>query len=114
MEGRGGTAVGRRLRRAGVAVCCALAAACTSAPYAPKVSQAYHQRGQAKLVLDRDYNGAIEDFTQAIEFDGSNADAYLGRGLAYMKLGDGDAAQRDFREAVSLDPRLEAAVKPFR
>lgn len=113
MERCRGTAAGRYLRRAACILVSAFITGCALTPPMPKVAQSYAERGQAKLAVDRDYSGAIEDFTQAIEFDANNAGAYLGRGMAYMKIGDADSARKDFREAVSLDPGLAPAVKPF-
>jgi len=53
-----------------------------------------------------DYNGAISEFSQAIQQDPENVEAYTGRGWAYSGLafGSGDAnyilAQNNFNEAI--------------
>ncbi len=87
---------------------------CSSLAPLPKVANVFSSRGQAKLVIDKDYQGAIEDFTHAIEFDPHDANSYVGRGIAYQKIGNTKAAREDFEKAVSLNPELAQAVKPFR
>lgn len=53
-----------------------------------------------------DYNGAVSEFSQAIQQDAENAEAYTGRGWAYSGLafGLGDAnyflAKTDFNNAI--------------
>ena len=91
----------------------ALHSGCSSVPALPEVAKGYTERANVKLAVNKDYYGAIEDFTQAIEFDGGDADAYLGRGIAHQKIGNTQSAREDFRKAVSLNPGLAPAVKPF-
>lgn len=86
---------------------------CSSVPL-PKVANEFNSRGQAKLVIDEVYQGAIEDFTHAIEFNPHDANSYVGRGIAYQKIGNTKAAREDFEKAVSLNPELAQAIKPFR
>ncbi|MBD2533284.1 tetratricopeptide repeat protein [Nostoc flagelliforme FACHB-838] len=51
------------------------------------------------------YEGAIEDFNQAIELDPQNALAYNRRGDAYYRLGDYEQAQADSSQAILLNPQ---------
>src|SRR5881394_3520661 len=56
---------------------------------------------------DKDYNGAIADFTKAIELGGNlpdmlRAGPYLNRGLAYKEKGELDAALADLNKAIKL------------
>lgn len=51
------------------------------------------------------YEGAIEDFNQAIELDPRNALAYNRRGDAYYRLGDYEQAQADSSQAILLNPQ---------
>ncbi|MEH2438602.1 MAG: tetratricopeptide repeat protein [Nostoc sp.] len=51
------------------------------------------------------YEGAIEDFNQAIELDPKNALAYNKRGDAYYRLGDYEQAQADSSQAILLNPQ---------
>jgi len=53
-------------------------------------------------VRSRDFQGAIHDFTEAITRNPNYADAYFGRGLARLELGDGERAKEDFQKAFSL------------
>lgn len=76
-----------------------------------EIAKAYSDRGMIKLIADDDYAGAIEDFTIAIGYKPSDAEIYVGRGLAYLKNGNNEAAKIDFDKAASLDPRLRAALK---
>ncbi|MEH1944653.1 MAG: tetratricopeptide repeat protein [Nostoc sp.] len=51
------------------------------------------------------YEGAIEDFNQAIGLDPQNALAYNRRGDAYYRLGDYEQAQADSSQAILLNPQ---------
>src|SRR6267378_173670 len=55
-----------------------------------------HQKG--------DYDGAIADFTKAIEIDPRAADAYMARGDARKNKGDLDGAITDYTKAIEIDP----------
>lgn len=57
----------------------------------------------AKLNLD-DYDGAIQDFSQAIDLNPNYFHAYTYRGIAYNNLRKYDEALKDYAEAISLDP----------
>ncbi len=59
----------------------------------------------------KDFDGAIQDFTKAIELNPQDATAYSGRGLAYQKKNDLINAQRDFNEAIKVDPKLASAYR---
>src|SRR5262245_32756474 len=68
---------------------------------------------QEKLSAGRDalarkqYDLAIENFSEAIELDADNAVAYRERGQAYHGKKDFDRALADFAQALRLDPRLD-------
>ncbi|MEH2381017.1 MAG: tetratricopeptide repeat protein [Nostoc sp.] len=51
------------------------------------------------------YEGAVEDFNQAIKLDPQNALAYNKRGNAYYRLGDYEQAQADSSQAILLNPQ---------
>jgi Tfp pilus assembly protein PilF len=80
----------------------------------PEIAKAYSNRGIIKLIADYDYKGAIEDFTIAICYKPSDAELYVGRGLAYLKNSNNEAAKIDFDKAASLDPRLREALESLR
>ena len=65
---------------------------------------AYCNRGIAK-VNSGDWDGAIADFTKAIEINSQDADAYSYRGQAKKAKGDQAGADADFAQATKLkDP----------
>ena len=58
---------------------------------------------------DKDYDGAIADFTKAIKLgeqlpDMLRAGPYINRGLAYADKGDLDAGLADLNKAIKLQP----------
>jgi tetratricopeptide (TPR) repeat protein len=50
---------------------------------------------------------AIEDYDRAIKLAPDYASAYQNRGAAHEALGNREAAIRDYRAALRLDPKLE-------
>ncbi|HZJ12529.1 MAG TPA: tetratricopeptide repeat protein [Methyloceanibacter sp.] len=67
----------------------------------------YYGRGEFEL-SDGKYREAIEDLTRGINFK-PTAEALAHRATAYERLGESDKALRDYRQALSLRPRFEAA-----
>jgi Flp pilus assembly protein TadD len=55
---------------------------------------------------NRDYLGALSEYSRAIEIDPSNATLYCCRGVAYYRLGDKQNAFTDYNCAIELDPKL--------
>jgi tetratricopeptide (TPR) repeat protein len=60
-------------------------------------------QGQIHLKSER-YDDAIREFTEALRVDPRNAEAYLGRGLAFFAKGFPDTALADFGQAILYDP----------
>jgi hypothetical protein len=52
----------------------------------------------------RDYLGAVKDYTQAIQLAPNNINAYLGRVKVYMYLKDYKAAIEDYTQIIRLAP----------
>ncbi|MTJ35175.1 tetratricopeptide repeat protein [Dolichospermum sp. UHCC 0260] len=52
----------------------------------------------------KDYKGAIDDFTQAININPNYAKAYFNRGLARYHLGDKQSAIDDWTQAIRINP----------
>src|SRR5216117_1931099 len=69
-----------------------------------KEANAYNERGIAKGVKG-DIDGAIADFTYAIELYPKYSTAYNNRGLAKKNKGDLDGAIADGTRAIELDPK---------
>ncbi len=53
-----------------------------------------------------DFEGAVREYTEAIELDPTDAPAYNNRGLARRVLKDFQGAIRDCDRAIELDPKL--------
>lgn len=64
--------------------------------------------GNAKNA-QRNYDGAIADYTQAIALDPKNAMAYHNRGYAKRDKGDNDGAIADYTQVIALDPKFVTA-----
>ncbi len=68
----------------------------------------YLDNGNTKF-NQKDYTGAIADYTQAIELDPKLAPAYNNRGNAKARLQDYMGAMADYTQAIELDPKLALA-----
>ena len=69
-----------------------------------KEANGYNERGIAKGVQG-DVDGAIADFTRAIELYPKYSTAYTNRGLAKKNKGDLNGAIADCTRAIELDPK---------
>lgn len=69
----------------------------------PGDAAAYRARGYA-LSSCGDFEGAVQDFSKAIELDPAHAEAYVTRGLARIVVGDYGGAIQDSDMAIELDP----------
>src|SRR5436309_2322030 len=69
-----------------------------------KEANAYNERGIAKGVKG-DIDGAIADFTRAIELYPKYGTAYNNRGLAKKNMGDLDGAIADCTRVIELNPK---------
>tara|TARA_Y100000741_G_scaffold339293_1_gene300034 strand:+ start:299 stop:889 length:591 start_codon:yes stop_codon:yes gene_type:complete len=66
------------------------------------ISIQYYRRGEEKRKLSN-HQGAIEDFTKAIEKNPSYGEVYFYRGLSRMVLGDYEGALEDYTKATQND-----------
>lgn len=76
---------------------------------APSATGSY-QRGLDKAKND-DSDGAIRDFSEAIQLEPNFADAYVQRGNLRFKNGNPELAIADYRAAIGIDERNAAAFK---
>jgi tetratricopeptide (TPR) repeat protein len=72
----------------------------------------FNQQGLAALKNEK-YEEAVENFTQAIHLSSNDADSYIKRGVAYIKLLQPDKAIADFSKAVLFEP-LKASLYYWR
>ncbi|MDP7035318.1 MAG: tetratricopeptide repeat protein, partial [Planctomycetota bacterium] len=70
----------------------------------PTTANAYSNRGHARKAKG-DIDGAIEDYSKAIEIDPKFAGAYSNRGGARQAKGDPDGAIEDYNKAIEIDPK---------
>jgi len=67
-------------------------------------AEAFFKSGNAKSE-NKDYKGAISDYTEAIRINPKNATAYFWRGSAKSDLGDKYGAIADYTESIRLNPK---------
>ncbi|MEH2410598.1 serine/threonine-protein kinase [Nostoc sp.] len=65
----------------------------------------YYKEGLEKY-NNKDFRGAIEDYTQAITINPNYVDAYKNRGNAHYGLGDKQAAIADYTQAININPNF--------
>lgn len=88
----------------------------TSGDFADRLAQHIGQRLAGKPAIslgtanDKDaYDRAIQNYDEAIRLDPRSADAFAGRGSAYLLKGDYDSAILDYNEAIRLNPKSASA-----
>jgi len=57
-----------------------------------------------RLLFNEKYDEAFEAFTNSINIDPGNAQAYVGRGATYGKKSQDDMALKDLNKAISINP----------
>ncbi|NKB17745.1 MAG: tetratricopeptide repeat protein [Pseudanabaena sp. CRU_2_10] len=67
----------------------------------PNYADAYYNRGKARTDLS-DREGAIADYTRAIELNPNLADAYGNRGILLYNMRDKQGAIADLQKAADL------------
>jgi len=68
-----------------------------------KSADTYYKEGLEKY-NNKDFRGAIEDYTQAVTINPNYVDAYKNRGAARGQLGYQQAAIEDFTQAIKINP----------
>ncbi|MFA5859364.1 MAG: tetratricopeptide repeat protein [Elusimicrobiota bacterium] len=74
----------------------------------PKLAEAYFNRGNAYMRM-KEYERAIEDYTQVLELEDKNVSAYTNRGNARFLMNKYDEAIQDYDHALVLSPGNAAA-----
>ncbi len=86
---------------------CGVVLLALSGPATAQAQSAADYRDQAQAKSERgDLDGAIADFTKAIELDPDHARTYARRGDARKGKGDLDGAIADYTQAIEKDPSL--------
>src|SRR6266513_6475299 len=75
---------------------------------APRSAAGYLSRGNARW-RKGNLDGAISDFTKAIELDPNSADAYYSRCAVRQTQNDVEDAIADYSKAIELNPTLADA-----
>ena len=75
----------------------------------PDLAEARYSSGLAKSQL-KDYQGAIVDYTKAIELMPEFAKAYYIRGATCLLIGQKTNAQSDFTRAIELGLRIPQKI----
>lgn len=70
----------------------------------PKADDFYIQAHQK--YREKNYQGAIADYSQAIKLNPKYAEAYYYRGLTRFELGDIEGAIADYKNALKINPQL--------
>ena len=68
-----------------------------------KNAENYFNNGNVKFTL-KDYNGAIQDYSKAIELKPDYSLAYYSRAICRSMLGDYENAKYDFNKAIEFKP----------
>lgn len=71
--------------------------------FSPRNAQALALRGFV-LAAENRFRAARQAFDEAIEVDGNLANAWLGRGLVRIRLGDAEGGRHDLQTAAGLEP----------
>ena len=74
-----------------------------------RLVEAYDLRGGVKTFLKR-YWESIADYSKAIELDPKNSYLYFGRGMSYEYLNLNEAALKNFKLSLILDPSNSLAL----
>jgi tetratricopeptide (TPR) repeat protein len=70
--------------------------------------EAYRLRGRARVELG-DADGALRDYSRAIQLNARNSETYLNRAAIRMRSGDFEKAITDFSEAIARAPESAEA-----
>lgn len=71
----------------------------------------YYRSGYDKIHITKDFQGAIEDYSHAIELNPTDAGYYVDRGYAFRLLNQNENAFKDWSKAIELDPEEYQANK---
>src|SRR5437870_219339 len=102
--------VGRKTFALGLALIVLLVLERSGAVLAQTSGEDFLKSGAAKYDKG-DWDGAISDYTKALEIDPKLAAACNWRGLVRQAKGDWEGAIVDFTHALEIDPKMASAYK---
>ena len=70
----------------------------------------YFERAAGKFTKDKDYEGAILDFTACLKLEPNNSSCYYSRGVAEYSAGKLAAALADINKSLELEPTYAPAL----
>lgn len=76
----------------------------------PELSTALALRGQTRVLLERDFQAALNDLTQAEQMGARSSDLFRYKGLAQFRLGQREAAIASYIQAAEIEPENLAAL----
>ena len=79
-----------------------------------KLIHAYQERARARLYLEDWSPALLDDCNHVLIAEPENAWVYVFRGAYYLVVGARDAAEADFKKAVSLKPELATQIQAFK
>ncbi|MEH2464591.1 tetratricopeptide repeat protein, partial [Nostoc sp.] len=79
-----------------------------SSTNSPMTAEDFFNRGNDKREK-KDYQGAVEDYSQAIKINLNYADAYYNRGFARSALEDNKGAIEDYSQVIKINPNYADA-----
>jgi tetratricopeptide (TPR) repeat protein len=79
----------------------------------PDFAEAWHRRGEVKVIGDR-WNAAAADFTRALELNPYHFGALEGLGHCQMHLGRASEAVKLFQQALDINPHLEGVYEALK
>jgi len=79
----------------------------------PRFAEAWHRRGEVKVIGDR-WGAAAQDFVRALELNPYHFGALEGLGHCSMRLGRASEAVRHFERALDINPRLQGVYEALK
>ena len=76
-----------------------------------KYKEAHYNLGTIALITSKNYNEAINHFTNAINADPNYDQAYFARGVCYDELNDKTNARADYQMALQINPKNNYSIQ---
>ena len=80
----------------------------------PHYADAYFNLGYINSVLSSNWNEAIKFYTEAIKSNDQYAEAFFNRGVCFEKIGNKEAAKKDFIATIGIVPGYKPAQEKLK